>query len=122
MKKLNNCWKHEKGHKNDKKILIQIDANRIPVSNSILNKEKFKTSKVPYRKGDIFYIFSDGYADQYGGEKGKKYFTKNLKSKILSICDEPLEVQKKLLKNEFEKWRGKYDQLDDVLIIGFRII
>ena len=104
------------------KILIQINADRIPVSNSLLNKEKFNTHKIPYRKGDIFYIFSDGFSDQYGGEQGRKYFSRNLRQLLLSICDEPMEVQKKMLDNEFVQWKGNNEQLDDVLIIGFRII
>ncbi len=73
------------------------------------------------QKGDCFYIFSDGYADQFGGTKGKKITKKIFKEILLSICNEPLDKQKELLAIHYEKWKGNLEQIDDVCILGIRI-
>ena len=71
--------------------------------------------------GDTFYIFSDGYADQFGGEKGKKFKAANFKSLLLSMQSESMEQQRELIDEAFENWRGSLEQLDDVCVIGVRI-
>jgi len=72
-------------------------------------------------KGDSIYIFSDGYVDQFGGEKGKKYKSANFKKLLLSINDESMEQQKEMINKTFESWKGDLEQLDDVCVIGVRI-
>lgn len=67
-----------------------------------------------------FYLLSDGYADQFGGPKNKKFKRQKLRELLLSISQKPLEIQKDLLEIEFEKWRGINRQTDDVLIIGIK--
>ena len=83
---------------------------------------------VPYQghtfdlnQGDRFYIFSDGFADQFGGEKGKKYKSSNFKRFLLSIQDCSIEEQKNKVLQEFHSWKGDYEQLDDVCVIGVEI-
>lgn len=77
---------------------------------------------IPLKKGDVFYIFSDGYADQFGGPKGKKFKASQLRELFLSVYDQPFEKQKELLNQKFETWRGNLEQVDDVLVIGFKIV
>ncbi|MBD3636611.1 MAG: tetratricopeptide repeat protein [Crocinitomicaceae bacterium] len=81
----------------------------------------YTTHTVQLNKGDSIYMFSDGYVDQFGGEKGKKFKSKNLKNLLLSIQNESMEVQKELIHKAFEDWRGSLDQIDDVCVIGVRI-
>ncbi|MGZ4078358.1 MAG: hypothetical protein ACXVDW_12810, partial [Bacteroidia bacterium] len=71
--------------------------------------------------GDIIYIFSDGYADQFGGTKGKKFMVGNMQKLVAEIYQKPVKEQEKLLLNNFLEWKGELEQIDDVLVIGFRI-
>ena len=72
-------------------------------------------------KGDKIYLFTDGYADQFGGEKGKKLKTKVLKKILISIAHKPMPEQKKYLVKAFNDWKGEEEQIDDVCIIGLVI-
>jgi serine phosphatase RsbU (regulator of sigma subunit) len=86
------------------------------------------TDPIPYtthtftlHSGDSFYIFSDGFVDQFGGDKGKKFKAANFKQLLLSIQDERMEAQQTILSEAFEKWKGDLEQLDDVCVIGVKI-
>jgi len=81
----------------------------------------FKTHQVQLNKGDSFYVFSDGFADQFGGVKGKKFKSANFKKLLVSIQDGPMEDQCTVLDESFEAWRGDLEQLDDVCVIGVRV-
>ncbi len=81
----------------------------------------FKTHDIMLNKGDVFYIFSDGYAGQFGGKDDKKFKTKNFKKLLLSIHKEPMETQKNIIDKTFEEWKKDQTQLDDVCIIGVRL-
>ena len=81
----------------------------------------FTTHTIELQKGDTIYVFTDGYADQFGGEKGKKFKYKSLKELLLSIQKQTMEEQKETLDTIFEKWKGDLEQVDDVCIIGVRI-
>ena len=72
-------------------------------------------------KSDCVYLFTDGYADQFGGPKGKKFKYKTLSDLLLSLNKEPLEIQRQIIERKFEDWKGSLDQVDDVLIMGIRI-
>ena len=82
----------------------------------------FTKQKIKLNKNDMIYIFSDGYQDQFGGEKNKKFMIKKLKNLLLSISDDKVDLQLKKLKSEFELWKGSEDQIDDVCLMGVRII
>ena len=105
---------------NDEYELIETKANKQPIG-QFDNPEPYTTHSIELEKGDSIYIFSDGYADQFGGEKGKKLKTANFKKLLLSIQKEDMEKQKQLIDEAFEKWKGNLEQLDDVCIIGVRI-
>lgn len=85
------------------------------------NPKPFTTHEIDYTTNMIFYLFTDGFADQFGGEKGKKYKYKQLADLLLTINNESLEKQKNDLENSFNLWMGNLEQVDDVTIIGFKI-
>ena len=100
--------------------LIETKANKQPIG-KFDNLEPYTTHTLELQKGDSIYIFSDGYADQFGGEKGKKLKTANFKKLLFSIQDQPMDKQRKLIEEAFEKWKGNLEQLDDVCVIGVKI-
>jgi serine phosphatase RsbU (regulator of sigma subunit) len=101
--------------------MIEYKADKMPVGMYHSAIKPFSLQTISLQKGDIVYTFTDGFADQFGGDKGKKYKYKQLQEKLLGIKDLPLTDQKSILENEFEKWRGNLEQVDDVLIIGLKI-
>ena len=84
------------------------------------NPTPFTTHTVELNEGDSIYIFSDGFADQFGGGRGKKYKGMQLKELILTIKDKAMQDQKTAISQSFEKWRGELEQVDDVCVIGVR--
>jgi serine phosphatase RsbU (regulator of sigma subunit) len=103
-----------------KNKLTEIPADKQPVGYYEQSKS-FTNKSQQVEKGDCVYLFTDGYADQFGGPKGKKFKYKQLKELILSVSDLPMEKQKEKLFTAFQDWKGELEQVDDVLIIGFRI-
>ena len=71
--------------------------------------------------GDLIYIFSDGYADQFGGHEGKKFKYKALKELLIANNHQPMSVQKEILAKIFDDWKGEFPQIDDVLIMGIKV-
>ena len=84
------------------------------------NKE-FETVNFNLQKGDIFYLFSDGYTDQFGGENVKKFNRQRFRNLLLSIAEMPLDKQKKELVLSYQNWKGKQEQVDDICVIGVKI-
>jgi serine phosphatase RsbU (regulator of sigma subunit) len=101
--------------------MIEYKADKMPVGKYQENVTPFSLQTIPLQKGDIVYTFTDGYADQFGGEKGKKFKYKKLQEKLMEIKDKPMTEQKEVLEKAFEEWRGKLEQVDDVLVIGLKI-
>lgn len=99
--------------------MIHCHADRIPVGKSV-KQDPFHLYQLEVEKGDTLYIYTDGFSDQFGGEKNKKYKLRNFENFLLSI--EPLEMgeQKKALENELNRWKGNNHQVDDILVIGIR--
>jgi len=105
---------------NDK--FVKIDADKSPVGGYIgENLISFRNHEYKYSKGDIIYLFSDGYADQFGGEDDTKFMIKRFKDLLAEIHNEPVEQQKSILRKLHKDWRGDYYQVDDILIIGIRL-
>lgn len=96
-------------------------ADKQPIGYMDLDLKSFTNHIIDLQKGDILYTFSDGFADQFGGESGKKYKYKHFQSFLISIAHLPMEEQKLRLSEEFERWKGSFEQLDDVLVIGVKI-
>lgn len=85
------------------------------------NRKHFTTKVFDVEEGDVLYTFSDGFADQFGGPKGKKYKTVNFKNYLVNIYDLPLRSQKSRVVEEFNRWKGSLEQIDDVCVIGVKV-
>ena len=83
--------------------------------------KQFTTQTIQLQKDDSIYIFTDGYADQFGGPKGKKYKYKQLQEDVLEIQSFPMETQKNMLAQKFINWKNELEQVDDICIIGIKI-
>lgn len=102
--------------------LTQLVANKFPVGAFIEEQiQTFTSQKIRLQKGDAIYLFSDGYADQFGGENGKKFKYQQFKNTLTEIQDKPMKEQHNVLARTFNVWRGKLEQVDDVLVIGIKI-
>ncbi len=104
----------------DKK-LIEYKPDKMPVGMYFENVNSFNLQTIKLQKGDIVYAFTDGYADQFGGTKGKKFKYKKLQELLLSISEKSMEEQRKELNEELINWKGNLEQVDDILVIGIRI-
>lgn len=100
--------------------LIEYKPNKQPIGKYAYS-EPFTNHTIELKKGDSIYIFSDGFADQFGGEKGKKFKLKSLKELFLSVQHLDMLEQKQVIDKTFENWKGQLSQIDDVCIIGVRI-
>ena len=99
-----------------------VTGNRISIGGQYESIEKtFDTENYSLNKGDKFYMFTDGYADQFGGPYGKKFKTGNIKNLLQDIHDKPMDEQYNHIKNTFELWKGDMGQVDDVLFMGIEI-
>jgi serine phosphatase RsbU (regulator of sigma subunit) len=108
-----------------KNKLIILEADRKPVgwwlySDTI--ERPFTLQEIQLEKGDMIYLFSDGYVDQFGGEHGKKFSRRRFKDILLSIHNKPMEEQNDILHETFESWKShKEEQVDDICVIGVKI-
>ena len=105
--------------KNEKYKLVEIPPDKQPIGTQP-NPHPFTLRTLELKKGDSVYLFTDGYADQFGGPKRKKFKYKTLGELLLSIHDKAMEEQKHTLNSTIEKWMGDLEQIDDILVIGLR--
>jgi serine phosphatase RsbU (regulator of sigma subunit) len=101
--------------------LKEFAADKMPVGKHTDSSRSFTLNTLGLRKGDIIYTFTDGYADQFGGEKGKKFKYKKLQKLLLDNSSKTMQEQKEILDKTFESWQGINEQVDDVLLIGIRV-
>jgi hypothetical protein len=107
--------------KNGETSLYQIPANRFPVGIvSGVEHENFLSYNWHLSAGDSVYLYSDGYADQFGGSNGKKLKLSKFYELLLLGHDDKMQLQKDYLHNHFEQWKGEEEQVDDVSILGLR--
>ncbi len=106
--------------KNDDYELISIKGDKQPIGVH-WEETEFTNHVIKLQENDSLYIFSDGFVDQYGGEKRKKFKTSNFKKLLLSVQTESMKNQKKVIEDAFEEWRGSNEQIDDVCVIGVRL-
>lgn len=106
--------------KGENKIMKKYKADRQPVG-VYYNEQPFKALNLKVESGDIIWLFTDGYADQFNERVNKKYSAKRLRNMLLSISDKSLVEQNKIITKEFEDWKGSYDQIDDILVTGIKI-
>jgi len=98
-----------------------ITADKIDIGRFSIEKAEFTNHIIQCRKGDLIYLFTDGFADQFGGPLKKKYKSQMLREFLISIHKQPLEKQRILLNDEIENWKGNLAQVDDILIMGIKI-
>lgn len=101
--------------------LIEIKGSKFSIGGNQIKNKFYDSHNLPVKKGDLLYIFSDGYHDQFGGVNGKKFSVKRLKRLLLSIHKLPIPDQKQVLENTLDSWKGEIDQIDDICVIGLRI-
>jgi serine phosphatase RsbU (regulator of sigma subunit) len=102
-------------------IVTEIKGDKQPIGLYRGETQPFTNHKISFQKGDSLYIFTDGYADQFGGEKGKKFRYKQMQEVLLSIQNREMPAQEKILLDTFYKWKGNLEQVDDVLVIGINV-
>jgi len=100
---------------------IEYKPDKRPISFSRGQAQLFTNHTIELQKGDTLYVFTDGFADQFGGEKGKKFKYKQLLQVLLSIQNETMQKQEEILLQTFRDWKGSLEQVDDVLVIGVRV-
>lgn len=100
--------------------LIELKADKQPIG-KFINAKPFTHQEIQLEKGDQLYLFSDGFADQFGGEKGKKLKSQTFKEMLIHHRDEAMAKQRAILENAFDQWRGELEQIDDVCVMGIRI-
>jgi len=103
------------------KKLFEVRGDRMPIGINGFGEEPFTEHVVELKKGDLVYLFSDGFADQFGGAQGKKLKYGGFKETLLSIHEKPLEDQHEMLMDAYMKWKGPHDQVDDILVMGIKI-
>jgi serine phosphatase RsbU (regulator of sigma subunit)/ligand-binding sensor domain-containing protein len=100
--------------------LTEVKANKQPIG-KYYDMTSFDAHEIEVKKGDMLYVFSDGYADQFGGDKGKKFKTANLKVLLTSLYSQPAKVQMSEIRDTFNNWKADYEQVDDICVIGIKI-
>lgn len=103
--------------------LHQVRGDRSSIGSPENEGHRFSTREIQMQTGDVFYIFSDGYPDQFGGESknGSKFKIRRFKEMLLRIADKPMEEQIKSIRMEMMRWQGAHAQVDDILVIGVRV-
>ena len=103
-------------------ILIEIQPDKIPIGTYLDGELKNYTNhEIQLQEGDAIYIFTDGFADQFGGGKGKKFKYKALQQLLISIQDKSMMEQKNILTKRLNDWKGNLEQVDDILLMGVRV-
>jgi serine phosphatase RsbU (regulator of sigma subunit) len=101
--------------------MIEYKANKFPIGNASQERENFTNNEIELEKGDMCYFFTDGYADQFGGEHGKKFMVKKFHKLLIEYSSLDVYDQERYLDSAIEAWRGDHEQVDDILVIGIRI-
>lgn len=97
--------------------LVELKGSRNPIGGNAPSDFIYELNEIEIKEGDVFYMFSDGYPDQFGGIKGKKFMNKRLKQLFVENHKKSPQEQRKILKEEFYKWMGNEEQIDDILVM-----
>jgi serine phosphatase RsbU (regulator of sigma subunit) len=101
--------------------LSEHKPDKVAIAGFTDDAHEFNQITLSLKKGDGLYIFSDGFADQFGGPEGKKYMSRNFKSLLESVSGLDAAEQEKEVINRHLSWKGSYDQVDDILVIGIKV-
>lgn len=100
--------------------IIQVKGNKQPIG-KFEHSSPFETHHLFLEKDDMIYVFSDGYVDQFGGQNGKKLKSKKMRAIFLEAAQLPINEQKDFIEQAFQNWRGSYEQVDDICVLGVRV-
>lgn len=103
------------------KELIQYSPDKMSIGGNNYSDYEFNEMTIPLQKGDSVYLFSDGYPDQFGGERNKKFMTKNLKRLLLEITHLSAREQESILQKNLQNWKGSLPQIDDIILVGIKL-
>lgn len=103
------------------KTLLEFQGDKMPVGKHDKDQIPFTQTSVKLQKGDMIYLLTDGFPDQFGGDKGKKFMYKQLKSTLVAISDRPMQEQHQYLLDTLKQWMGRTEQIDDITLIGVRV-
>jgi serine phosphatase RsbU (regulator of sigma subunit) len=101
--------------------LVELRGNKMPIGHHVSGSQSFTNLKINLKKGDMLYLFSDGYVDQFGGERNIKFLLQNFRSLLMDVYPLELNEQKKIIANTIEEYKGDRKQVDDMLVLGVRI-
>jgi serine phosphatase RsbU (regulator of sigma subunit) len=101
--------------------IVEYKADKMPIGTYLETEVPFSSTSIALQKGDVIYLSTDGYADQFGGDKGKKMKYRPFMEFLVNISAQDMPAQKEALDKAFESWRRSYDQVDDVSVIGIRV-
>ena len=105
-----------------KKVLTEIKADKMPVGINAIEEESFTNHSLQLKPDDVVYIFSDGYADQFGGPLNKKFKYGPLKELLIRISDKTMVEQQKMMDRTIDSWIGEVPQIDDILVFGIKFV
>lgn len=101
--------------------LIEYKPDKTAIAGFTPDDMEFHTTTISLAKHDALFIFTDGYADQFGGGEGKKFMSRNLKQLLVSVAALPAEEQQEKINRAFTEWKADYEQVDDVLVMGIKL-
>lgn len=102
--------------------LIEYKGNRFPVGTFVGEEiREFTNHSIPLQSGDMIYVFSDGFSDQFGGPAGKKFMIRRFRDMLTKVHTKPLSEQRELIDKELRDWQGSLEQIDDIVIMGVKI-
>lgn len=104
------------------KQLTEYKGDKMPIGTYLEENKKFSSQKIILQTNDVIYLSTDGFSDQFGGEKGKKFKSKQLEELLVEVSTATVEEQKQVLTTSFARWKKQFEQTDDVSLIGIKVI
>jgi len=104
------------------KQLTEFKGDKMPIGSYLEENKKFSSQKIMLQSNDMLYLSTDGFSDQFGGEKGKKFKSKQLEQLFAEIALAPVDEQKLVLTTSFARWKKQFEQTDDVSVIGIKVV
>ena len=101
--------------------LMEFKGDTMPIGIYEKEDQSFTNTEILFNQGDIIYLSTDGYVDQFGGTERKRFRIENFKNMLIDIHNQPMQKQKAVLEEKFEEWKGENEQVDDILILGIKM-
>ena len=106
---------------NESEKFLMLKADKMPIAMHLYSMGDFTNQTIDFKSGDYLYLFSDGYKDQFGGPKMRKFYSNNFQQLLVDNAHFSAEDQREILYNTLRNWKGKLDQVDDILVMGIRL-